>query len=578
MAPIPKSLNLDPSQILHEPDWERVIFRLRECAPALLLCGARVSGLALISLYFSHGEPLETPSTPTSEGFLAVVGYIDQLIGEGGAHGRQLPGRDSEMTTGRFARKMRELYDEDWGLLRGPSHTEHSARLLKYDEECLDMGFKLLAEPEASQKADSGSSDESTELERVVDRAKAEWVVGQKTVFMIKMLDIMVRLDGVQSGRKVTSLGQEDKHLAVQDLSPRAAEMLRKIAESVQQWWKSTEDLMKAEHLWPLFLRGILADAMDLNITELEAHGHRLLEHFTERLKTVTGPSPLANYTLREIIKIGMEATGHAYVLAEGGLLTEEERAEAREGDGLNEPASEAEIASLEDRLGTTLPDFYKDFLRSSNGYGRREDEYRTPGINNDNGMHPAKDVQWSEEDWSELTFDLLELPHEFWSLVEESNRIGASSREDQRSDTSDVVLVPPAKRVRVPVAPTIDRVLEIGQYDIFFLWLMPPKIVETVKAAYRHMMVQGTAQQQEYLRKRLINFSGSLEAFEKMEWCVVEWITSGYAQMTAYFDVRQYLERQVRDAQRWEREELEEERERKEKEEGDEEAKCKSS
>ena len=90
--------------------------------------------------------------------------------------------------------------------------------------------------------------------------------------------------------------------------------------------------------------------------------------------------------------------------------------------------------------------------------------------------------------------------------------------------------------------------------------------------------MVQGTAQQQEYLRKRLINFSGSLEAFEKMEWCVVEWITSGYAQMTAYFDVRQYLERQVRDAQRWEREELEEERERKEKEEGDEEAKCKSS
>ncbi len=75
--------------------------------------------------------------------------------------------------------------------------------------------------------------------------------------------------------------------------------------------------------------------------------------------------------------------------------------------------ASEEQISQAEDRLGTTLPNSYKEFLRVSNGWSDWTIGDRYPGFN----LLPVEEIEWftvRNPDWTDFT-DYHEVPDELY-------------------------------------------------------------------------------------------------------------------------------------------------------------------
>lgn len=364
-----------------------------------------------------------------------------------------------------------------------------------------------------------------------------------KSQRLVKALDISLRmhpLDGKQNADdaahptkkakgsygKSTGVGEESDRLKASNLDTQSADILNQI---VARWGANQQIayLAEAHPLWPLFVRGLLADAMDISQDELKAKGGKLVEAFSERLKNPSGCSPFSSMTTKEILELAdnntVEGAGKAYY-SEAGYEPPSTL--------LKDPASKEDISDLEERLDITLPQDYKEFLSISNGIGFNGD-----GIYNgyfpDPALYAAADVQWVKEEYFQLPVDLLEIPREVEGLIPSEKR-----KSDDGSLEWDTPL------------PLFDRVLEVGARDIDHLWLVHPQLVQKAREAYLKMYEAANGEQRKVLEQAIQAFAGSIAAFKELEWCCVKWSSGGTAMMTSYSGFRKYLERVTADSQ----------------------------
>jgi hypothetical protein len=266
--------------------------------------------------------------------------------------------------------------------------------------------------------------------------------------------------------------------------------------------------LCQSARAWPILKEGALAKVINLDNEEVLQIGKEAEEAFEERfakLKAQDGRS------IVEIIRLISENTQNN----EGA----KEHAMECGQDFLQPPirnsAPSSVIVELEQRLEIQLPADYKEFLGLSNGFGRS-----WGGIIMDPPLHSANDVRWlgTDEDYfTELSLDLLE--GNIWAVTRDYPEIGRNW-------------------------PKVKRAIEIGTEDIDNVWLLPPDTVQRVKDAYLTVLHSEVVDEavKKSIRNSINDFSGSIESFEGLEWCVLKWASGGCASMTGYSSFKDYL------------------------------------
>jgi hypothetical protein len=182
-------------------------------------------------------------------------------------------------------------------------------------------------------------------------------------------------------------------------------------------------------------------------------------------------------------------------------------------------PATEDEIRGLEQRLGLALPSDFKEFLRISNGFGPTWN-----GILLKPKINQATEIVWSDGN------DVLGcgiLPIEFH---DEPSGIMEMARSMGR-EWDDW--------------PKPERSLHLGHEDIMYIWMLPPdqtkRVVKAYNEAMNHPAVSDDKKRQ--TRNFITSKFGSWEAFEALEWVVVEEMTG---ELTVYGSFTTYLERRA--------------------------------
>ncbi|EME39329.1 hypothetical protein DOTSEDRAFT_75144 [Dothistroma septosporum NZE10] len=306
--------------------------------------------------------------------------------------------------------------------------------------------------------------------------------------------------------------------LAVADLDVRSAEIVGMIAD---RWTANCQlrYLAEAESLWPYYLVGLLANALSLDSKDLRAKSQALVQAFADRLEHGFAPSTLSAKSMRDILEIAAENT--VTCMAQDGNTTSDQIF-------FKPCVSDEEIEALERRLQTVLPDDYKEFLKTTNGFGL-DDTGIYNGYFPDPALYSSAEVKWNSEEYFQLPVDLLELPREIEQLA-------TSHWEERRSH-------PNGEFDWEGALPCFDRVLEIGTRDIDNIWLVHPQLVEQCRNAYHEMYRKANTKQRRLITLAMESFAGSKEAFEQMHWCCVTWAAGGSACMTAYASFRDYIE-----------------------------------
>lgn len=203
-------------------------------------------------------------------------------------------------------------------------------------------------------------------------------------------------------------------------------------------------------------------------------------------------------------------------------------------------PATDTNITELEERLGLTLPEDYKEFLRVSNGFGSDGDDFlKDDGMYN--GLYPepalwsTRDVAWHDEEaFTELPVRLLELPYAIEELAFDSPKRTPEGR--WIGDFEHAL-------------PLFGPVLAIGNRDIENLWLVRPELVKSVRDTYYGIHQKANEEQKKVIDSQIESFAGSREEFDKLEWCCVRWASGGAAQLTAWKHFGQYVEDTAQEA-----------------------------
>ena len=155
----------------------------------------------------------------------------------------------------------------------------------------------------------------------------------------------------------------------VSQLDERSAGILDQIVARTHAN-EQVQYLAQAEHLWPLYITGVVAHAMGLGREELVTKSKLLVEIFTQRLHHGYARTQLARKGVRELLEIADENTirgpGREHFKETGDTV----QPDFDSWTLFRDPASHQDVSDLETRLGVTLQDEYKEFLHISNGFG----------------------------------------------------------------------------------------------------------------------------------------------------------------------------------------------------------------
>lgn len=311
----------------------------------------------------------------------------------------------------------------------------------------------------------------------------------------------------------------DDGWIQVAQLDNRSTDIVKQI---VSRWHANQQIryLLEAEHLWPLYITGVLAKATGLSKREMEDKKSLVVSTLTERL--AQGHLFPFHYgkPIKELLDIAhgntwQEVSTNRLYFAEGDELPD-----PNSWTMYKDAASEDQISQLEDRLAITLPEDYKEFLRITNGFNDGEMGIFT-GIVTDPGLWDVAQVKWVRD--RQQPAELLELPRNVEELGDFETK---PSNDGIEWDTA---------------LPLFDRRLEIGQQDLDTLFLVPPECVEKVKAAYELMIQRGNDQDRAFVLDAMNRLAGSKDAFNAMEWCCC--IIGDYAELESFSSFRSYLE-----------------------------------
>ncbi|KEQ91246.1 hypothetical protein AUEXF2481DRAFT_505411 [Aureobasidium subglaciale EXF-2481] len=265
----------------------------------------------------------------------------------------------------------------------------------------------------------------------------------------------------------------------------KVQEILGKLTENYSHEDRDL-DLIDSPRCWSLFTSGAVAKKWDLSDQKLDAQAADLLEAARQRYwREPSSSSPASISELLRSCNDDSVARSDEYWIEAG-----EEKPQSL----YSPPATEEDIANLEARLKVNLPEDFKEFLRTSNGFG---------GIWNGYGPDPpilsTDEIDWFESREYETEYCQLELP----SSVTELRDTLAYKDDD---------LDP----------PLFEDVIRIASYDIDDLWLVPPELMQRTREHYKKLYAVVDDNGKRTIERAIDNFAGSWEDWEKLDWgCV---------------------------------------------------------
>jgi len=305
-----------------------------------------------------------------------------------------------------------------------------------------------------------------------------------------------------------------DLRIRLQEMGPTesagiisAEDLLTRIAKNLGER-DMLRDLIQSKRAWSLLKDGILLKLLNIDKTRLDLFASQLEDAITERLEKGRQIPPIPS--IKDLLKtIDKNTLTHPDSV---GWFEEMDR--PAPSTILHAPASDVLIAETEKRLGTTLPEDYKEYLRITNG-----NDNAFGGIIREAPLFKCEDIRWIADDedyFSELTLDI------------------------------------PANSARIAIAltgdggdwPAVGRGIVIGSEDIDNTFLIRPETVKQVKDKVRRILESEdvTDDIKRSVRNGAQDFAGSLEEFEEMDWCLVTWASGGAAQMDGHSSFTAYL------------------------------------
>ena len=274
--------------------------------------------------------------------------------------------------------------------------------------------------------------------------------------------------------------------------------------------------LTRSAKAWELLKDGALAKAIGVKEEKVQELGRNVIEAFKTRYENGVQRSGMLDQSVEELVRIishnnANNPAAKSFWKEMYGIRQDEEVDEDRFLKSiLKDPLPRNDIAALEERLNTSLPNDYKDFLATTNGMGKAWD-----GFEAEPPLFPASEVRWitkEEEYFTDLRADLL--PDSAGSL-------------SQIYDTEEW--------------PTVGTPLEIGTEDINSVWLLPPSKVKEIVSTYLKQRYR-SAEIKSLIENAVTSWAGSVREFENLEWCVMTWASGGAVDMRAYPSFKAYL------------------------------------
>ncbi|KAI4846564.1 hypothetical protein E4T44_04991 [Aureobasidium sp. EXF-8845] len=299
-------------------------------------------------------------------------------------------------------------------------------------------------------------------------------------------LDLAIKLAGKQ--------GFDPSH------DTKVLDILATIARHFPNRWER-HYLVESPDRVSLFMSGALAKIWGLSDQELDTRAAEILEACRERYWR--DPSIENPATVSELL----QSCNNDSVTKDDTLEDEAERPTSL----YKPPATEQDILALEQRLGVNLPDDFKAFLHTSNGFG---------GIWN--GFFPGPPLRSIEEiDWLDYTeYELI------------SDQLDMCWIRDYRTTTDDL-----------PEPPIFTNVICIASEDIDDIWLIPPPLVQQMRENYKQVYDLVNEEGKAIIERAVNDFAGSWHEWENLEWNCVTWASGGSACLNQYKSFKAWLE-----------------------------------
>lgn len=286
----------------------------------------------------------------------------------------------------------------------------------------------------------------------------------------------------------------------------KVLDILATIARHFPNRWERNH-LVESPDRVSLFMSRALANIWGLSDQELDSRAAKILDACRERYwrdSSTQGPETISEL-LQSCNKDSVTKTDTPADVAE------------RPTSLYKPPATEQDILALEQRLGVNLPDDFKAFLRTSNGF---------EGIWN--GFWPGPPLRSIEEvDWLDYT------EYELYS-----DQLDLCWIRDYRTTADDL-----------PETPIFTNVICIASEDIDDIWLIPPPLVQLMRDNYKQVYDLVNEEGKAIIERAVNDFAGSWHEWENLEWNCVTWASGGSACLNHYSSFKAWLETAAWDA-----------------------------
>ena len=324
------------------------------------------------------------------------------------------------------------------------------------------------------------------------------WLAMKASSGLVNALDLRLQLE--ESGLETE--GEEGV--------PNVDELLDIIATRLNAN-QQVQTLCQSPRIWKLLSEGALARVLGIDSEKVDAFAKAVEETVDERFRS--GRVDYPELPIKDILKQMEQNTREdpeAYEDERGGNLGEDDTL-------FRDAATAQDIAETEKRLSITLPDDYKEFVLTTNGFGAP-----FSGIINEPPLHPLSDLRCLSDDEDYFTELCLDIP---------GDKIIPIVQAWDADGNADWVKV--------------GKAIEIGTEDIDNLWLISPSKMDEVKDRVRNVLNSDkyNERMKTSVRHMMESFTGSDERFWSLRWGCVTWASGGSACMTAHPSFKAYLQ-----------------------------------
>jgi hypothetical protein len=285
---------------------------------------------------------------------------------------------------------------------------------------------------------------------------------------------------------------------------PSEDEILKLIAKRLNARGQ-IQNLTQSRRVWAMLKDGALLEILGIDKSKVDLFAEQLEEAVTERLEK--GRLSLPNLSIKEMVELINKNT----LTNPDSVNTFQRWGDEIPSTILHDPAAASLIEETEKRLDTKLPDDYKEYLSITNG-----NEPAFGGVIMEAPLWKCEDIRWFADDEDYFSDLCLNIPGDMASVARTISGDGLDW-------------------------PNIGKGIIIGQEDIDNTFLISPATIERVKEKVRSVLESEdekvTQEVKDRVKHAVDDFAGSMEEFNKLEWCCLTWAREmkGHKSFKAY-------------------------------------------